>query len=94
MGTQSHKCLINLLPTNNRSLRTIPLAPGVHPSRNLRPYTMAINTSMSESSEENVTDTAQVFEIPPENQSEGEAEPTLELRTFLAYPASPVAAAS
>jgi len=55
---------------------------------------MAINTSMSESSEECVTDTAQVFQIPSENQSGCEAEPSLELRTFLAYPASPVAAAS
>ena len=55
---------------------------------------MAINTSMSESSEECVTDTAQVFQIPSENQSGCEAEPSLALRTFLAYPASPVAAAS
>ena len=98
MGTQSPKSAIHLMPANKTSWlwRQVSHLYRRNANTSLRAdfthYTMPINPSMPESSEEVVPDENQESQVGTETQSASATDGEDELRTFLAYPDNPTAA--
>ena len=98
MGTQSPKSAIHLMPANKTSWlwRQVSHLYRRNANTSLRAdfthYTMPINPSMPESSEEVVPDENQESQVGTETQSANATDGEDELRMFLAYPDNPTAA--